>query len=81
MSDVIFEGPCKGKIVFFIGGTLLAPVDPEEVKQDIWINFRRVDNLIVSGNGTIDGQGSHAWSSSAACRNNSCTRRLPAVRF
>ncbi|WZZ18805.1 hypothetical protein YC2023_111894 [Brassica napus] len=60
MSDVTFKGPCKGKIVFFNSGTLLAPANAKHIKQDVWINFRYVDNLAISGSGTIDGQGSHS---------------------
>lgn len=78
MSDVMFKGPCKGKIVFLIKGTLLAPLAANEIKQDSWINFRYVDNLVVSGGGTIDGQGSKSWSSKY-CETNS--RTLPAVPF
>ncbi|KAH0913064.1 hypothetical protein HID58_036385 [Brassica napus] len=70
MSDVTFKGPCKGKIVFFNSGTLLAPANAKHIKQDVWINFRYVDNLAISGSGTIDGQGSHSWSSSNTCQKN-----------
>ncbi|KAL0699600.1 hypothetical protein Bca4012_055722 [Brassica carinata] len=42
MSDVTFKGPCKGKIVFFNSGTLLAPTDAKQIKQDnMGLNFVR----------------------------------------
>lgn len=77
MSDVIFKGPCKGKTVFFNNGILLAPVHAKHIKQDAWINFQYIDYLVVTGHGTIDGQGSRSWSSS----NFDTKRRLPAVRY
>ncbi|VVA92143.1 unnamed protein product [Arabis nemorensis] len=77
MSDVMFKGPCKGNIIFFIKGTLLAPMAANEIKKDSWINFRYVDNLVVSGGGTIDGQGSRSWSF-RHCETNTDNRVLPA---
>ncbi|ESQ35087.1 hypothetical protein EUTSA_v10009641mg [Eutrema salsugineum] len=83
MSDVSFKGPCKGKIVFFLSGTLLSPVNANKFKQEAWIDFQYVDNLVISGGGTIDGQGSHSWSSNM----NDCgagamnRRRTPNMKF
>ncbi|WZY98030.1 hypothetical protein YC2023_070359 [Brassica napus] len=74
MSAVMFKGPCKGKTMFFNNGLLLAPLHPKHIKQDAWINFQYVDNLVVTGHGTIDGQGSRSWSST----NFDMNRRLPA---
>ncbi|RID48324.1 hypothetical protein BRARA_I04844 [Brassica rapa] len=51
-------------------GTLLDPANAKHIKQDVWINFWYVDNLVISGSGTIDGQGSHSWSSSNTCQKN-----------
>lgn len=44
MSDVIFKGPCQGKTVFFNSGTLMVPTNAKHITQDVWINFRYVDN-------------------------------------
>ena len=62
LNSVIFEGPCKGVMDFVIKGVLLAPIDPSLFNTDKWINFKYVQNLIVSGGGKLDGQGAMAWS-------------------
>ncbi|KAK2429707.1 Pectin lyase superfamily protein [Trifolium repens] len=60
LKQVTFNGPCKGWTIVRIEGVLLAPSDPF-FATDQWINFRYVNNLIVSGPGSLDGQGSSAW--------------------
>jgi hypothetical protein len=60
LKQVTFNGPCKGWTIVRIEGVLLAPSDPF-FATDQWINFRYVKNLIVSGPGSLDGQGSSAW--------------------
>lgn len=80
LKEVIFSGPCNGWTIFKIEGVLKAPIDPYSFKSDSWINFRYIKNLMVSGPGTLDGQGSYAWSLND-CQNNPKCRPLPTVSF
>lgn len=77
VKQVIFSGPCKGLTNFKIQGTLKAPIDPF-FATDKWINFQYVNNLVVGGPGTLDGQGSSSWSVND-CKNNPNCPRLPIV--
>ncbi|KAF8105256.1 hypothetical protein N665_0161s0053 [Sinapis alba] len=72
LTQVMFTGPCKSYITFIITGTLSAPQDPNLIKQDAWIVFKYVDNLIVTGGGLLDGQGSHSWSLNDCNENPKC---------
>ncbi|KAG7587490.1 Pectin lyase fold/virulence factor [Arabidopsis thaliana x Arabidopsis arenosa] len=76
IGAVTFTGPCKSRISFIIKGTLLAPKDPNAIKQDTWIIFRYVDYLTVSGGGILDGQGSYSWPLNN-CRKTLYCRALP----
>ncbi|CAN6814921.1 unnamed protein product [Brassica oleracea] len=61
LGGVEFVGPCANQIEFVIDGTLLAPSNPRDIKNDTWIQFRYINNLIISGAGTLDGQGKESW--------------------
>ncbi|CAA7015735.1 unnamed protein product [Microthlaspi erraticum] len=74
LGGVEFIGPCKSKIEFIIDGTLLAPSNPDDIKQVIWINFRYINNLSISGNGTLDGQGKHSWPLNDCHINTNCPK-------
>lgn len=78
VNPVIFDGPCKGWMAFVIKGVLKAPTDPSLLFHDKWINFRHVDNLTVSGGGTLDGQGASAWPHNDCHKNQNC-QPLPTV--
>ncbi|XP_040989008.1 exopolygalacturonase-like [Juglans microcarpa x Juglans regia] len=82
VNSMMFEGPCKGQMAFVIRGILKAPTDPSKfLLTDKWINFRYIDNLTVSGGGTLDGQGKVAWPYND-CKKNSHCRALPTtMRF
>ncbi|CAN6557751.1 unnamed protein product [Malus baccata var. baccata] len=77
VKPVVFTGGCKGPMVVQIKGTLLAPV---EVKSSIdinhWITFQYVDNLVINGGGSLDGQGPSAWPYNN-CMNDPHCKRLP----
>ncbi|GMI78705.1 hypothetical protein like AT3G15720 [Hibiscus trionum] len=88
LNPLVFEGPCMPKALHFqIGGTLIAPQSTSwgNEQVDYWIKFSGVENLILDGNGTIDGQGSDWWK---PCMNPSffgyffnCHRRPGALYF
>lgn len=72
LRQVMFTGPCKNPITVMIKGTLLAPKNPEYIKQEEWILFKYVDNLTVTGGGLLDGQGSYSWPLNDCSKNPNC---------
>ncbi|PKI75740.1 hypothetical protein CRG98_003883 [Punica granatum] len=70
VQQVLFSGPCKAKnITFLILGNMIAPDSPESwsrLDPSRWLSFRQVEQLHVTGFGTIDGRGEGMWNQS--CR-------------
>ncbi|VVA92144.1 unnamed protein product [Arabis nemorensis] len=81
LGGVTFQGPCKGKISFFIEGTLLAPTNNDDIKKETWINFRYIDYLTVSGGGTINGQGKKSWLLNDCHKNDNCPKLATNMGF
>ncbi|KAJ1403540.1 Pectin lyase fold/virulence factor [Sesbania bispinosa] len=81
LKEVIFNGPCHGWTNFKIKGVLKAPPDPSSYTTDNWINFRYVNQLIVSGHGHLDGQGSSAWAHNDCHKNPNCHSLPTTMRF
>ncbi|ESQ55365.1 hypothetical protein EUTSA_v10027416mg [Eutrema salsugineum] len=81
LGGIEFLGPCKNKIEFVIDGTLLAPANPKDIKQDTWINFRYIDNLSIYGKGTLDGQGKQSWPFNDCHKNTSCPQLAKTMGF
>ena len=75
LSQVSFEGPCKGYMTFVNRGVLVAPTGPT---TDKWIGFKHVNNLSVFG-GRLIGQGATAWHRND-CQNNPNCQQLASVR-
>ncbi|XP_010412966.1 PREDICTED: exopolygalacturonase-like isoform X1 [Camelina sativa] len=73
-GGIEFVGPCKNPIEFIIDGTLLAPANPMDIKQHIWINFRYINDLSISGSGILDGQGEQSWPLNDCHRNPNCPK-------
>ncbi|GMI78703.1 hypothetical protein like AT3G15720 [Hibiscus trionum] len=64
LSPLKFQGPCQAKSIHFqLGGTLTAPqsISWANGQVNVWLQFSSVENLILDGDGTIDGQGFHWW--------------------
>ncbi|CAN6688927.1 unnamed protein product [Malus baccata var. baccata] len=76
LYPVIFSGPCNGPIAFLIKGTLRATTNPSTFSAHSWINFRYIDQLTVTGGGTLDGQGASAWHLNN-CKTNPQCQALP----
>lgn len=71
LSQIKLEGPCKATpITFKIQGTLKA--DPLKTLQGEWVTFKNIDQLIVNGGGTFDGQGNQAWIMNDCHKSKSC---------
>lgn len=56
-----FSGPCKGDVTIQIDGTLLGTNDLPKYDGGSWINILKVENLVITGSGTIDGQGTNVY--------------------
>ncbi|KAK4604390.1 hypothetical protein RGQ29_012766 [Quercus rubra] len=67
---LIFYGPCKSsQISFQLIGTISSPSSPSVWwgrDRSKWLTFNGVTGLLITGTGTIDGQGSGWWGQS--CR-------------
>lgn len=63
MGEVIMSGPCNAKkpIIVDIQGTLNANPDPSSYSNRMWILIEHVDGIIITGGGTINGQGANVW--------------------
>ncbi|KAK8444472.1 hypothetical protein SEVIR_9G140100v4 [Setaria viridis] len=66
-----FTGPCKGDVTIQVDGNLLASTDLSLYKGN-WIEILRVDNLVITGKGKLDGQGSAVWSKNACAKKYDC---------
>ncbi|KAG8389516.1 hypothetical protein BUALT_Bualt02G0237500 [Buddleja alternifolia] len=62
-GEVVFSGPCKAQapITIEIQGNLSANTDPSSYTQGAWIMVERVENVVVTGGGTINGNGKESW--------------------
>ncbi|VVB02876.1 unnamed protein product [Arabis nemorensis] len=81
LGGVEFVGPCKNQIEFVIDGTLMAPSNPKDIKQDTWINFRYINYLFISGSGTLDGQGKQSWPLNDCHKNTNCPKLAMTMGF
>uniref|UniRef100_A0A0D9WS31 Exopolygalacturonase n=1 Tax=Leersia perrieri TaxID=77586 RepID=A0A0D9WS31_9ORYZ len=66
-----FTGPCKGDVTIQLDGNLLGSNDLKKYKGN-WIEVRKVDNLVITGKGTLDGQGPGVWSKNSCSKNYNC---------
>ncbi|KAL5548522.1 hypothetical protein UlMin_003753 [Ulmus minor] len=77
VNPIVLKGTCKGEMSFLVKGTLKAPTDRQYwVNLDHWISFQYLNNFILGGGGTLDGQGASAWSSNTCSRDPNC-KQLP----
>uniref|UniRef100_A0A0E0JJK0 Exopolygalacturonase n=1 Tax=Oryza punctata TaxID=4537 RepID=A0A0E0JJK0_ORYPU len=56
-----FSGPCKGYVTVQIDGTLFGSNDIPKYNKGNWLEILHVDNVLVNGSGTLDGQGAAVW--------------------
>ncbi|KAF5752106.1 Pectin lyase-like superfamily protein isoform 1 [Tripterygium wilfordii] len=65
ITSTIFSGPCQPGLVFQLDGVLMPPDGPEawpkEDSHKQWIVFYRLDDMIFTGQGTIEGNGQKWW--------------------
>lgn len=62
LNPILLKGPCKDQTKFTIQGDLKAPIENQfSVDIEYWINFQYVNQLVIDGGGSLDGQGPTAW--------------------
>ncbi|KAG6690826.1 hypothetical protein I3842_10G032100 [Carya illinoinensis] len=84
LKPIRFSGPCKSVLTMQIYGTIEASEDQSDYSEDgrYWLVIERVENLIVEGGGTIDGNGKIWWQNS--CKINKtlpCKHAPTAITF
>ncbi|GLT83622.1 hypothetical protein SLE2022_018990 [Rubroshorea leprosula] len=80
LHPVVFMGPCKGAIVFKIRGILKAPTDNSSL-LDHWISFQYVDQLIINGGGSLNGEGASAWPQNNCSEDPNCSSLPVSMRL
>ncbi|CAN6216334.1 unnamed protein product [Urochloa humidicola] len=67
-----YTGPCKGDgVTIQVDGNLLASTDLSQYKGN-WIEILRVENLVITGKGKLDGQGPSVWSKNSCAKKYDC---------
>ncbi|XAR56954.1 Polygalacturonase [Bertholletia excelsa] len=65
ITSTIFSGPCKPGLVFQVDGMLMPPNGPdcwpESDSKKQWLVFYRLDQMTLTGAGTIEGNGQQWW--------------------
>ncbi|XP_047326350.1 polygalacturonase-like [Impatiens glandulifera] len=84
LKPITFAGPCKSSLTVQIIGTIEASNNRADYKDDNkhWLIFENIENLLVQGGGTIDGNGKIWWQNS--CKINkalACTDSPNALTF
>ncbi|XP_075096879.1 polygalacturonase-like [Nicotiana tabacum] len=62
-GETIFQGPCTSPrpITIEIQGTLLSNTDMSLYTRAAWISIEHVDGIVITGGGTLNGQGKSSW--------------------
>ncbi|KAI7998719.1 hypothetical protein LOK49_LG10G02927 [Camellia lanceoleosa] len=84
LKPITFTGPCKSVLTMQISGTIEASGSRSDYNSDRrhWLLFDNVQNLVVEGGGTINGNGMIWWQNS--CKINkalACTNAPTALTF
>ncbi|KAA8520238.1 hypothetical protein F0562_014495 [Nyssa sinensis] len=66
LKPITFSGPCKSALTMKIYGTIKASSHPSDYEKDRrhWIIFDNLQNFVVEGGGTINGNGRIWWENS-----------------
>lgn len=66
-----FKGPCAGKLIIQLDGTIVAPDEPKDwdpKNPRNWLHFSNLSGATFQGHGVIDGSGKKWWA--ASCKKN-----------
>jgi galacturan 1,4-alpha-galacturonidase len=72
VGEVIFSGPCRGKITVNVEGNLKAPKDSSDFPMTAWFTVTRVNGVLITGTGSFDGQGQTSWKFDDCATNLDC---------
>ncbi|KAH6808570.1 Pectin lyase-like superfamily protein [Perilla frutescens var. frutescens] len=65
ITSTIFSGPCQPGLVLQVDGVLMPPDGPdcwpESDSHQQWLVFYRLDDMTLTGTGTIEGNGQKWW--------------------
>lgn len=65
ITSTIFSGPCKPGLVFQVDGVVMPPAGPdcwpEKDSKKQWLVFYKLNNMSLTGTGTIQGNGQDWW--------------------
>ncbi|KAK4388415.1 Exopolygalacturonase [Sesamum angolense] len=81
LGETIFQGPCKSQIPITVQveGTLQAVSDASAYSGDGWISFSHINGLVLTGGGTIDGQGNSLWKYNDCKTNPDCVHLAASI--
>ncbi|KAL0433971.1 UNVERIFIED_CONTAM: Exopolygalacturonase [Sesamum latifolium] len=81
LGETIFQGPCKSQIPITVQveGTLQAVSDASAYSGPGWISFSHIDGLVLTGGGTIDGQGNSLWKYNDCKTNRDCVHLAASI--
>ncbi|KAK6913741.1 Glycoside hydrolase, family 28 [Dillenia turbinata] len=72
LSAVIFQGPCVNPIGVELKGNIMATPDFSSTDPEDMITFNEIKGLIITGGGTLDGQGARVWPLNECKRTSNC---------
>ncbi|GMJ08392.1 polygalacturonase 4 [Hibiscus trionum] len=63
LGSALFSGPCSNAppLMVSFSGTLLPQANTQTAEDADWLTFQSIDGLILSGKGTLNGQGEKTW--------------------
>ncbi|XVF22171.1 hypothetical protein REPUB_Repub12eG0150700 [Reevesia pubescens] len=80
-GPMIFQGPCKKPVTVEIQGTVKATTDISDYISSEWILFEYIDGLIITGGGTLNGQGASVWKYNDCGKNSGCQLPPSQIKF
>jgi len=76
VNPIEFEGPCNGLMEVLLSGVVKAQPNINVFQQtgnQEWITFSHIDRLLITGAGTLDGQGAYAWQHNTCSKKKDCS--------
>ncbi|CAO2824378.1 unnamed protein product [Amaranthus hypochondriacus] len=81
IGPVLFSGPCKSKVTVEIQGNVLANTDISLYPEPFVIMFENVNDVTLTGNGIVDGQGAKHWGNNDCSANHDCAPLPTSIKF
>ncbi|XP_040991037.1 polygalacturonase QRT2 [Juglans microcarpa x Juglans regia] len=84
LKPITFSGPCRSDMTLKVYGTIKASSHRSDYAKDTrhWLVFENIQNFVVEGGGSINGNGRKWWKNSCKINKNlPCTHAPTAVTF